>query len=369
MKNKGKRILGFFLAVLLALCPVIDSHADELSDTKEKQEELEQQKKDAEAEKTELDTKLNEIAESMEKAQADLDAKQLELSEVLDELDAARIREAQQYEDMKLRIKFMYEHGDTEFIEILFTAEDISDFLNKAEYIKQISDYDREQLEVFSETVHEVEEKEEQVKEEEEELRAMQDELTTQQEEVTELLAETQTQISSLEEQIGENGKKLEELVQRAEAEKNRYNNSSGGGSAGPSQIIGEGQLAWPTTSHRITSYFGPRKAPVAGATTWHDAIDIGAPMGTPVYAADGGKVITARGGYNGGRGTYIMVDHGNGIVTRYQHLSAMYVSVGQTVSKGQNIAAVGTTGASSGPHLDYAIYVNGKTVDPLTYY
>ena len=98
-------------------------------------------------------------------------------------------------------------------------------------------------------------------------------------------------------------------------------------------------------------------------------AIDIGASVGTPVYAAADGTVITAKTGYNGGRGIYIMVDHGNGLVTRYQHLSAMYVSVGQKVSKGQNIAAVGNTGASSGPHLDFAIYVNGSTVDPLTYY
>ena len=110
------------------------------------------------------------------------------------------------------------------------------------------------------------------------------------------------------------------------------------------------------------------RPVPVAGATSNHDAIDIGAPMGAAVYAADGGTVTTASYGYNGGRGNYIMVNHGNGMVTRYQHLSAIYVSVGQSVGRGENIGAVGSTGASSGPHLDFAVYINGSTVNPLSY-
>lgn len=370
--KKGKRILTVLLAGVLSFSMILPVQADEISDTKEKQEELKEQKEEAEQKKDALNEALNSVIEEMEKAEEDLNNKQIELIEAQDELDLARINESKQYESMKLRIKFMYENGDTEFIEILCAAESIGDFLNKAEYIQQISDYDRNMLIEFQNIVKQVEEKEAKLKEEEKELEALQDSLIEKQEEVETLLAETNATISDLDDKISVNAEKLEELIARAEEAKRQQQISStggGGGTAGASQIIGNGQLAWPTTSTRVTSSYGYRVAPVPGATSWHDAIDIGAPVGTPVYAADSGKVITAKYGYNGGRGYYVMIDHGNGIITRYQHLSEFYVSVGDTVTRGQNIAAVGNTGASSGPHLDFAVYVNGQTVDPMQFY
>lgn len=369
MTYKGKRIASLLLIMLLCFSMALPAKADELSDTKKRQEELKQKKDKAEKEQASLNEKLDLIVEKMSEKQDEIDKKQIEISEIQDQLDIARIREKQQYQSMKLRIRYMYENSDVEFLEVLFSAENIGDFLNKLEYMQQITTYDRVELEKYNAVVKEVEDKEKQVKKEEEELQKIHAELLGDRDEIENLLAENGTELSTLDEEISENSRKLKDLVDRAQAEQDRYTNNGSSGTAGPSQIIGNGSLAWPTTSRRITSYFGPRKAPVAGATTYHDAIDIGAPIGSPVYAADAGTVITAKNGYNGGRGTYIMVDHGNGMVTRYQHLSAMYVSVGTVVNKGQNIAAVGNTGASSGPHLDFAIYINGKTVDPLKYY
>lgn len=365
MKKKNK-ISVLLLVAVLCFSNTLMVDADEISDTREEKKELEEAQEKAEQIKNDLSEKLNTLTKELKETQAQQEAKQLELAQAQDELDLARIEERKQYASMKLRIKFMYENGDMQMLEMLFEAETIGDFLNKAEYIQQISDYDRQMLTDFQDTVKEIETKEAKLREEEEELAKLQDQLIAQEGELQTLLAQADVDLESIEADLKTVTSKLNTLIAQANANKNQ---NTGGGTAGPSQIIGNGTLAWPTTSQRITSYYGNRAIPVAGATAWHDAIDIGASVGTPVYAAADGTVITAKWGYNGGRGVYIMVDHGNGLVTRYQHLSDMYVSVGQTVSKGQNIAAVGNTGASSGPHLDFAIYVNGSTVDPLLYY
>jgi murein DD-endopeptidase MepM/ murein hydrolase activator NlpD len=126
------------------------------------------------------------------------------------------------------------------------------------------------------------------------------------------------------------------------------------------------GKYIWPT-SGQITSYFGYRNAPTRGASSNHPAIDIGAPMGTEVVASDGGVVISA--GWNGGYGNSVGIKHDNGMVTYYNHLSAWNVKEGDTVAQGQPIANVGSTGVSTGPHLDFKILdSNGKPVDPLKY-
>ena len=116
----------------------------------------------------------------------------------------------------------------------------------------------------------------------------------------------------------------------------------------------------------RITSYFGYRNTGIRGATTNHKGIDIACARGTPIYAADGGTVIYS--GWNGGLGYCVKIDHGNGFITWYGHNSDLYVSVGDHVYKGQTIAAMGSTGISSGSHCDFRIQRNGTMVDPLNY-
>ena len=129
------------------------------------------------------------------------------------------------------------------------------------------------------------------------------------------------------------------------------------------------GNWTWPCPSvWRVTSKYGYRNISLYGYTRLHAGIDVGAPMGTPIVAADGGNVTLSR--YdNSGYGSYVMINHGNGRVTLYAHMSARAVSVGQTVTKGQVIGYVGSTGNSTGPHLHFEIRLNGKTVDPLQYF
>lgn len=125
------------------------------------------------------------------------------------------------------------------------------------------------------------------------------------------------------------------------------------------------GEFSWPTNG-TITSGFGRRSSPTAGASSFHQAIDIGAPTGTPVNAADGGKVIYC--GWYGGYGNRVVVDHGNGYKTCYSHLSGYQVKQGQVLRKGQQLGKVGSTGVSTGPHLDFQVEQNGQYVDPSKY-
>ena len=153
---RGKKILGALLAFTLCFSMVIPAQADDISDAKKKQQELEQQKNTAEAEKSELSSELDSIVSKMEKTQSDLTAKETEINDAETELVTAKANEDDQYQTMKLRIKYMYENGNTQFIEVLLESKSIGEFLNNAEYIAQISDYDRQMLKEFQQTVQDV---------------------------------------------------------------------------------------------------------------------------------------------------------------------------------------------------------------------
>ena len=121
----------------------------------------------------------------------------------------------------------------------------------------------------------------------------------------------------------------------------------------------------WPCYG-TISSYFGSRTSPTAGASSNHKGIDIAVSTGTSVMATSGGTVTVA--GWQSGYGYVVYIDHGNGVVSRYGHLSKILVSVGDTVSQGEVIARSGNTGNSTGPHLHFEIRVNGTAVNPLNY-
>ena len=211
---------------------------------------------------------------------------------------------------------------------------------------------------------------------------------TGEQANVEKLLADKNIQIDNLTSEISSNADKLKQLIAEAEAAEARRkeaeataaaqaaaaaqasassgtsSSSSSGNTSSNASATGTGSLTHPVPGAAITSGFGGRVAPTAGATTGHDGIDYGAGYGAAVYAADSGTVITAQ--YNSARGNYIVIN--NGMQTWYQHLSSMNVTVGQTVARGQVIGNVGTTGISTGPHLHFEVHVNGVPVNPLNY-
>ena len=130
----------------------------------------------------------------------------------------------------------------------------------------------------------------------------------------------------------------------------------------------GTGKLTWPIPGYTsITSYYGYRIHPIYGVYKLHNGIDVGAPAGANFVAADGGTVIYAQ--YNkGGYGNLVVIDHGNGMCTRYAHGTSILVSVGQKVTRGTPVLTVGSTGASTGNHAHFEVSINGNTVNPLNY-
>ena len=378
---RGRKLLSILLAVTLALGTVMPVSADSIEERKQKANELESQKNQAEEDAAKLSEELNTLLSEMQNTQSQIETKQNEIVEKEDELMNAQIDANNQYESMKKRIKYMYENGNTQFIEILFESKSISDFLNNAEYITQISEYDRDMLVQFQEVVKSIQQQQEALEEERVQLEALQNQLIEKQNAVSAMLQDKNIEISSLETQIGENAQKLKELEEAAaEAARKQQEAAAaaaaaaeaakGGGSsgAGPSYTppAGNGLLSNPCPAAYISSEFGGRVSPGGIGSTNHKGRDYAAATGTVIYASASGTVTTV--GYNSARGNYLVINHGNGIATLYQHCSKIYVSQGQSVSQGQNIAAVGSTGASTGPHLHFEVHVNGVPVDPRGY-
>lgn len=368
----------------------VQTYATEIDDTKKKAEELENKKKAAENEKSSLADQLKKLAEEMEKTKKKISAKETEISDKEDELILAKADEDDQYESMKKRIRYMYENGNTGFVEILCSSRTISEFLNNAEYISTISGYDRNMLVEFQKIVTDVENQETELKKEYEELQTMQDDLITKQDDVNQLLTSKQSEIQKLDSELGDTKNKLAQLEAaaaeaakkqkeateaaaaakkaQAAAKKSTSSSSSGSasGAAGASVVSGNGTFAHPCPAGYISSTFGYRTQPIAGASTNHKGIDFAAATGTPIYAAAAGTVISA--GYAGNAGNLLVINHGNGLLTYYMHCNKIYVSAGQKVSRGQNVAAVGTTGNSTGPHLHFQVMLNGTPVNPANY-
>ena len=387
-----KRVLSVILALTLSIGCAIPAQASSISETQKKGEELQSQKDSAEAEKAALTKQLNGLIDEMDKTTEDINTKQEEIDAKETELIQAQIDENNQYESMKKRIKYMYENGNTQFIEVLLESKSIGEFLNNAEYIAQISDYDRQMLKEFQQTVQDVDDQKTALETEKAELETLQTQLQDKQNEVSTLISEKADLIGDLETAIGENAAKLQALqeeaarqarVQQEAAAAASGNNSSGssgggsssggsssgGGSSSPVAPItpsGSGRLSNPCPSAYISSEFGGRTSPGGIGSTNHKGRDYAAGTGSPIYASASGTVTTVS--YNVARGNYVVINHGNGLSTLYQHCSATYVSAGQSVSAGQNIAAVGTTGYSTGPHLHFEVWVNGTPVDPRLY-
>ncbi len=374
-----RKAVSLLLILVLCLGTAVRADASEISETEKEAEELEQKKQAAEEEKNALEEQLNAIVSEMEETKAKIDEKENQISAKEDELIQARVDENDQYESMKKRIKYMYENGNTQFIEILCESKSIGEFLNNAEYITTISEYDRDMLVEFQRIVKDVEEQEEALKREYEELEVMQNDLIAKQSELNGLMEDKEEEIHQISDDIGATQEKLKKLKEAAAEAKRKQEEaaaaaaaarkaaSSGGGSAGAPVVSGNGTFTHPCPGYTyISSEFGWRAQPIPGASTNHKGMDFAAGTGTPIYAAASGTVTSAS--YSGNAGNLIVINHGNGLQTYYMHCNSMYVSAGQTVSKGQNIGSVGSTGNSSGPHLHFQVMLNGTPTNPRNY-
>lgn len=378
----GNKLL-LFLAVFAFSIPVY------ASSTKDQLNEAEQNKEEAKGRLEAVQDKVNELKSlrndakayieamdaELEKANANLEdleqktaAKEDEIEITEQELEAARAVEAEQYASMKLRIQFMYENGNQTYLDLILNSSSIAELLNKAEYISQITEYDRNMLEEYQHTREDIENKEARLVKEHEELEVLVAQAEDEKEAIELLIASKAEQLDQYEQDIASSEAELEGMEAELASldqkiseleEKLRQENSK--------VVYDGGQFLFPLNNYSgLTSDFGWRNHPIFHTQKLHSGMDFGSNTGEPIMAAYAGEVVISE--YSSSAGNYIMINHGNGLATVYMHCSKLIAKVGDVVNKGDVIGLVGSTGNSTGPHLHFSVRVNGEYVDPAPY-
>ncbi len=351
-----------------------DSMKSSLTDLQKVKQSLESEKSDLNAYITKLDASLTEIQDKIEELETMIEEKKAKIEETEAELEEALEIQTNQYESMKKRIRFMYERGDTLYLQLFIEAGTFGEMLNKAEYIEELSAYDRAKLQEYIEYSEFVKLTKEALEEEKATLDEAKADQIVEQENLQNLMAEKNAQVNSItaniadkeaaikeyEAQIAEENATIAALEKAVEADKAAL-------AAQNARTYDGGMFSWPCPSYtRISDDYGMRMHPTLGIQKMHNGIDLAAPTGSAIVAAYSGKVVAAA--YNSSMGNYVMIDHGSGLYTIYMHASSLSVSTGTEVSKGQRIASVGSTGRSTGPHLHFGVRLNGSYVSPWNY-
>ena len=348
-----------------------------LTQVKEIMEDLKDTRADLQAYVTELDQNLSEVEAKIEELKTLISEKEDEILETTEELEDAQEKEKTQYETMKERVQFLYEQGDTYYLELLLDVDSFGEFINKKEYITKMSEYDTKMLQEYVTNRELIEvckaelEAEEALLEEakakvDEEQKNLETLIASKEQEINRYTGDIknkQQAIAEYEADIAMENDTIKALEEALAAERKRLLEEQGS-----ERIIYDGGMfKWPAPSYtRVSSDYGWRLHPTLGVDKFHNGIDLAAPGGSPILAAYDGQVIGA--GYNSSMGNYIMINHGGGLITIYMHASALYVSSGDMVGRGQKIAAVGTTGRSTGNHLHFGVRLDGNYVSPWNY-
>lgn len=338
-------------------------------------------------------TQIDSLQTSLNEAMAQYDAASAAHDEAVELSEEA----ARQIEEQTERIESlqgelshfavgMYKQGGAgTFIDVMLQTTSFEDFLtswdvcssitNKGSSLLKEAQAAREKQEEAKATYEEQTKRaDEQMSLAESSMKQIEDTQEALRSEAAKITAEA-AELQAQEELAAEAARQAEEARKRQEeAIAAAYNNSGGGGgssdyagaTAGASVLMGSGYFTNPCPTATSSSGFGYRDFD----NSFHKGLDMAAPEGTPYYAADSGTVMYATndGGYNGGAGNWVVISHGNGIVTKYMHSSATFVTPGQYVERGQNIGLVGNTGQSFGAHLHFQVEVDGVAVNPLNY-
>ena len=426
MKNR-KRLVSIMagvmavimlLSLILSLIPTKVNAASsseikkQIAQLKEDKKELEAQMKDVQKQTEEnedeiaglveqkdaIDQEIFLLYEQIENINQQLSAYALLIADKQDELDEAQDHLSALSEKNRARIRAMEEDGEVSYWSVLFKANDFSDFLDRLSMVEEIAASDRRRLEEMDKAAAEVAVAKTALAEEKDELELVKDEMDAAQvildekrAEADAVLAELVQRGFELEDLYAEMEAQEEEFLEEIAQKEKEYNEAkrqewiqymstyvtqppatqpgSSGGSSGESSSGGTvSSSGWlrPCAYRCVSSPFGNRDAPTAGASTNHQGIDLSAPEGTPIYASRTGVVTAATFGKSAGY--YVSINHGDGFSSIYMHMTRYVVSKGQAVSAGQVIGYVGSTGVSTGPHLHFGISYNGTYVNPANY-
>jgi murein DD-endopeptidase MepM/ murein hydrolase activator NlpD len=386
------------LGLVAAALPATADPQDRLEDIQRRQDELDrkieraQQQKGrlldqisvvdtkrgrVEAEVAELDDELATLNGHIEEVSARLERTQVQLAALEEELGTILARLVRRTDVFTERAVAAYKAGPTGYLDGLFGADSFGDLIEKYSYYEAVLEADSQMIDEINALRGETEQRRAQVQKKEEQIAADKRVLEEDRARVAALREERAGALAALERVLDDK----RGLVAEVEARKSTYERAqdaleresneiqallaSSAASAGAPSSYGGGQFAWPAPGSLISPY-GYRVHPIFGDRRLHTGIDIGAPYGATVVAAEGGVVAYV--GTMSGYGNVVVVDHGGGIATTYNHLSGFSVGSGQSVGRGQPIALVGCTGYCTGPHLHFEVRISGSPVDPMPY-
>ena len=326
---------------------------------------IESKKQSTMTKKAALDQQIDVTEQEVETINKLISALDTQVSEVAAELSAAETAEKKQTDDFLKRVRVMEEEGSASMLGVILSADSFSDMITRTELIGSVVDGDKKLMQELAETRAGIAEKKAKLDAARAEQAAAkknlvnkQNSLESQYSQANALLKSLNTSAAEYEKAFNEAEKAMDQA--RASLQRLLSNSSS-------STYVG-GEFRWPTKATRITSYYGTRKDPITKKSSMHTGIDIGASMGSEIYASNSGTVVVA-GWSSKGYGNYVVIDHGGGKSTLYAHMSKIKTTKGAKVTKGNVIGLVGSTGYSTGPHLHFEILINGKHTNPMNYF
>ena len=289
---------------------------NDLNDAQALIEQLQDQEGDIQEAVRELDDRLNVISGNIDTLKAQTRQKNKELLDTQNQLEAARTDESEQYESMKVRIRYMYQNSGIGYLEALLESGSFAKMLKQVDYMSTMMQYDRAKLEEYQQTQALIQNAEETIRKDKADLEALQAQLEEEQQAVNLLMQEKETQLSGVRQGISEAEQNAQQYQQEIEAENQliqemlaaeaaakkaaeekkqqevQKNNASADSNVNTNDVYEGGVFTWPCpSSTRVTSDYGTRVSPMGGASSNHKGIDIPAPTGTPIYAAAAGTV------------------------------------------------------------------------------
>ena len=377
----NKKVLSAVLAAVMTLSAIsayaaksVNDLKSELAQSQKKTEETKKQIQNKQAEKNSqkakkdaLDVEIAGLQADIDKIQSVIDEKNAEIEQKNNEIAALDEEIKATDKRLKKRMKVIYESGTESYLELILNSTGIADLFTRIAVVESILKHDNTIMDNYRAQIVEINAAKEIVESEKNEQVEAQNILAEKQNQIKAKQQENQKIIDALSKDINE--LKKQEAAQEAAAKElqNQINAALTSSSQQSVKYSGNGKFGFPLTSYtRVSSTYGYRIHPITGTKKLHAGIDYAAPYGTSILAAEDGVVLTS--GWNSGYGYCVTINHGGGYVTLYGHCSSLLVSAGQSVTRGQTIAKVGSTGNSTGNHLHFEVRINGNTVNPEGY-
>lgn len=376
--NTKKRMITALIIMTVFMSMIIPVYADEISEKQQQLQDIDRQINEKSKKVNNLKKQERSIVGQVANLEKDMSKTQQEIQSLSSKADFLQsnigVTEHEisilendldkQSDILSQRLVFIYEEGDISYLEVLLSAEDIKDFLTRYDLLNRILVQDKELIQSIKGQKRDLDLKKSDLQVQKKTLEIAKEDRKEKEAVLDGQIDAKKDILSSVQKDKKESLQALNELEQASKELEAMIRQIQGGGS---NASIGTGTYSWPTPGYsRVTSDFGMRYHPILKVRKLHTGIDIGAPSGVSILAADGGTVLYS--GWNNAYGQMVIIDHGAGMSTLYAHQSKLLVSKGASVSKGQVIGKVGSTGWSTGAHLHFEVRINGTPVNPRSY-